>query len=201
MQWLLDCVLYGLKFKNPRFRRISINNVSTIGIHMDLYEILTLCVAVITASILVIQANLALKSIKADHERRKKQATFEFVQKIRPAWIEAKHAIEEKWGKEPLTSKELGEIDKEFELLNLVRNLLGLLEHLSVGMNSGVFDKDLLFRMSGSQLISIHKRLRGYIDRVQLQSPTAYIEYQALVNDFEERKRIRPETNGNIVNS
>jgi len=27
LQWLFDCVLYGLKFKNPRFRRISINNV------------------------------------------------------------------------------------------------------------------------------------------------------------------------------
>lgn len=168
---------------------------------MDNYEIFRIIFFGLTACILIVQAGLALKSIKADHERRKKQATFEFVQKIRPAWIEAKHAIESRWGNDPLTSNELEEINKDFELLKLVRNLLGLLEHLSVGMNSGVFDKDLLFRMSGSQLIGIHKRLRAYIDRVRLSAPAAYIEYSDLVKDFEERKRIKPETNGNIINS
>ena len=123
------------------------------------------------------------------------------MQKIRPAWIEAKHAIEEKWGDEPLTSKELLEIDSDFQLLKLVRNLLGQLEHLSVGMNSGVFDKDLLYRMSGSQLISIYHRLHTYIDRVQKSSPKAYIEYQDLVKSFEDRRRTKPDASGNIVNS
>lgn len=168
---------------------------------MTPYEILTLLIGTTTAGILLVQAGLALKSLKADHERRKKQATFEFVQKIRPAWIEAKHAIEEKWGDEPLTSKELLEIDSDFQLLKLVRNLLGQLEHLSVGMNSGVFDKDLLYRMSGSQLISIYHRLHTYIDRVQRSSPKAYIEYQDLVKSFEDRRRTKPDASGNIVNS
>ena len=168
---------------------------------MSTFEIITLILGGVTACILVIQVGLALKSIKADHERRKKQATFEFVQKIRPAWIEAKHALEGKWGDNPLSSSELIEIDKDFELLKLVRTLLGLLEHMSVGMNSSVFDKDLLFRMSGTQLINIHKRLRAYIDRVQQTTPTAYIEYQELVKNFEERKRMKPETQGNILNS
>jgi len=168
---------------------------------MTPYEILTLLIGTTTAGILLVQAGLALKSLKADHERRKKQATFEFVQKIRPAWLEAKHAIEEKWGDEPLTSKELLEIDSDFQLLKLVRNLLGQLEHLSVGMNSGVFDKDLLYRMSGSQLISIYHRLHTYIDRAQKSSPKAYIEYQDLVKSFEDRRRTRPGASGNIVNS
>ena len=100
---------------------------------MTLYETITLLIGTTTAGILLVQAGLALKSLKADHERRKKQATFEFVQKIRPAWIEAKHAIEEKWGDEPLTSKELLEIDSDFKLLKLIRNLLGQLEHLDPG--------------------------------------------------------------------
>ena len=168
---------------------------------MTLYETITLLIGTTTAGILLVQAGLALKSLKADHERRKKQATFEFVQKIRPAWIEAKHAIEEKWGDEPLTSKELLEIDSDFKLLKLIRNLLGQLEHLSVGMNSGVFDKDLLYRMSGSQLISIYHRLRTYIERVQKSSPSGYVEYQALVKSFEDRKRTKPDASGNIVNS
>lgn len=168
---------------------------------MTQYEAFTLLIGTTTAGILLVQAGLALRSVKADHERRKKQATFEFVQKIRPAWIEAKHAIEEKWGDEPLTSKELLEIDSDFQLLKLVRNLLGQLEHLSVGMNSGVFDKDLLYRMSGSQLIGIYHRLHTYIDRVQKNSPKAYVEYQDLVKSFEDRKRTKPDASGNIVNS
>lgn len=168
---------------------------------MTQYEAFTLLIGTTTAGILLVQAGLALRSVKADHERRKKQATFEFVQKIRPAWIEAKHAIEEKWGDEPLTSKELLEIDSDFQLLKLVRNLLGQLEHLSVGMNSGVFDKDLLYRMSGSQLIGIYHRLHTYIDRAQKNSPKAYVEYQDLVKSFEDRKRTKPDASGNIVNS
>jgi len=168
---------------------------------MNTFEIFSLIIGSVTACILIVQAGLALKSLKADHERRKKQATFEFVQRIRPAWLEARYALEERWGREPLTSKELEEIENDFHLMTTVRSLLGLLEHLSVGMNAGVFDKDLLYRMSGTQLINIHKRLRTYIDKIQKTHPTAYTEYQELVKDFEERKRIRPPTDGNIVNS
>lgn len=168
---------------------------------MSTYEIITISIATVSVFVLIAQVGLALKSLKADHERRKKQSTFEFVEQIRPAWIEAKHALEKRWGDNPLTSSDLEEIDKDFELLKKVRNLLGLLEHLSVAMNTGVFDKDLLFRMSGSQLIGINKRFHSYIDKIQQTSPTAYIEFQELVNGFEERKRVRPESRGNIINS
>ncbi len=168
---------------------------------MTLFEILTVIIGSLTACILLVQAGLALKAIKADHERRKKQATIEFVQKIRPAWLEAKNKLEERWGKNPLTSKELEEIDNDFQLQKVVNNLLGLLEHLSVGMNTGVYDKDLLFRMSGSFLIDIHNRFRSYIDQVQVRNPAAYIEYQNLVSDFEERKRTKPSTEGDIRHS
>ncbi len=168
---------------------------------MTPYQILTLLIGTITAVILLVQAGLALKSLKADHERRKKQATFEFVQKIRPAWIEARHIIEEKSGDKPLSSKELLEIDGNFQLLKLVRTLLGQLEHLSVGMNSRVFDKDLLYRMSGTELVTIYRRLDAYIKKAQNINPKAYIEYEDLVKVFEDRKRTKPDVSGNIVNS
>jgi hypothetical protein len=168
---------------------------------MTPYEQLTLMVATTTAGILIFQVWLALRTLVADHERRKKQATLEFVQQIRPVWLEAKHALEEKWGKDPLTSCELDEIDNDFQLLKLVRSLLGLLEHLSVGMNAGVFDKELLYRMSGSQLISIYQWLHTYIARAQKNIPTAYIEFQELVQHFEDKKRLRPSGVGSISNS
>ncbi|TVO60195.1 DUF4760 domain-containing protein [Spiribacter vilamensis] len=168
---------------------------------MTTFEIASLMIAVITAAVLVVQVGFALKALNADHGRRKKQATFEFVQKIRPAWLEARHERDERWGKAPLASKDLKEIENDFQLMSTIRSLLGILEHLSVGMNSGVFDKDLLYIMSGSQLISTHKRFRSYIDKIQQTRPTAYTEFGDLVRDFEERKRMRPITDGNIANS
>ena len=66
---------------------------------MSLFQYLSLGVASITAIILVVQAAIALKAIKADHERRKKQATIEFIQNVRPLWLESRHLIEGRWGK------------------------------------------------------------------------------------------------------
>lgn len=49
---------------------------------LTLFEVLTLIIGSVTACILVMQASIALKVLKADHERRKKQATVEYIQKL-----------------------------------------------------------------------------------------------------------------------
>lgn len=69
---------------------------------------------------------------------------------------------------------------------------------MSVGMNTGVFDKDLLYRMSSSYLIRIYRRLEPYVKHVQKNNSFAYIEFQEIISDFEERKRIKPDPRGNI---
>ena len=166
---------------------------------MTIFEISTLSLAVITAVILVLQIHIAIKSIQADHERRKKEATLDYIQKIRPAWADARFSVNQKWGWNTLNDEALSEIESNFELKKLVQNLLSLLEHLSVGMNADIFDKDLLFRMSGSLLIRIHNRFVPYIEKVQQEQPTAYVEYQYLAKEFEQRKSKKLESAGNIT--
>lgn len=168
---------------------------------MNIYEGIALIIALFTAFTLIVQTTIVFRTLKADHERRKKQATIEFVQRIRPMWLEARHLIEQRWGKESLNEKELKELDENYELMVIVRNMLGHFEHLSVGMNSGVYDKDLLFRTSGSFLINIHHRMSSYIDRARRNLPNAYIEFSDLVADYEERIRKKPSTKGNIIYS
>lgn len=72
---------------------------------------------------------------------------------------------------------------------------------MAVGMNTDIYDKDLLFRMSGSSIISIFDRFNTYITKCQQQNPNLYIEFQDLVNDFKERKRMKPSENGNMRHS
>jgi len=168
---------------------------------MTAFEISTLIIATATAGLLVWQVRVAVQSIKADHERRKKQATTEFMLHVRPLWHDQRRMIEKRWGDGVLTNKILDEIDKDHEAYELVRTLLGQLEHISVGVNSGVYDKDLLFRTSGSHLIGIYHRMHPYIMRAQSKLSTAYIEYVQLMREFEERKREKPLQDGNIEHS
>lgn len=165
---------------------------------MTFYEFGVLLISAVSAGLLLLQVRVAIVAVRADHERRKKQATLEFVHHVRPIWIETKHVLEEKWGNDPLTSKELVLIENDIKLRSVIRNALGSIEHMAVGMNSGVFDKDLLYRMSGTHLISFYDRLHGYIKQKRLLNTAAYTEYEALITDFRERKRNRPETQGDI---
>ena len=91
------------------------------------------------------------------------------------------------------------EMDGDFDMFSVVRNMLGHFEHLSVGMNAGVYDKDLLFRASGGFLINIHYRMKGYIDRSRNNNDTVYIEFSKMVAEFEDRKRKEPPKAGNIT--
>ncbi|MFQ3245113.1 MAG: hypothetical protein ACI9SP_001760 [Arenicella sp.] len=170
---------------------------------MSNFELTTTVIAFTTAIILVFQVRIALKSIKADHERRKKQATFDYVQKISSNWIDAQYILTKRWSgiTGPLGSDQIEELEKDIKLLKTVRVLLGSLEHLSVGVNAGVFDQEIIFRMSGSSIISINKKFTSYFEVIQKQQPTVYIEFQELAKAFEDRKRLRPGSKGNIVES
>lgn len=90
------------------------------------------------------------------------------------------------------------EINENHEIKSEIRELLGTLEHVSVGMNTGVFDKDLWYRMSATFLITLYSRLRAYIKHVQKDNPSTYIEFEGIVKEFEARKAKKPESTGNI---
>ncbi len=131
--------------------------------------------------VLASQVGVAGHSLRIDHDRRKKEATINCMLQVRPLWHQGRRVLDSKWGKGVLTESALTEIDDDFSSHEVVRTLLGHLELLSIGVHSGVYDLDLLNRMSGFHLCSMYDRLKPYIKRVQGKLPTAYIEFERLV--------------------
>jgi hypothetical protein len=167
---------------------------------MSIFETLSILLAIISVSALFWQIQVALHTMRADHERRKKQATIEFLMsQVRPLWTEGKRMLDAKWGTSVLSEDALNEIQEDSNAREIVTNLLGHLEYLSVGINAKIYDKDILYRASGTYLIRLFYRLRPYIKLAQRDLPTIYIEFEALIQDFEERKLVKPPKEGNIV--
>ena len=107
-------------------------------------------------------------------------------------------ALEKEFGTGQLTTENLIKIQQDIEIETKVLNLIGALEHMAIGMNTGVYDKDLLYRMSGSYLIMMYDRLKPYIEERQGKNKFAFIEYVDLVSNYKERKRIKPNELGTI---
>src|SRR5215208_4734108 len=134
---------------------------------MTTYEIATLILGIIGGAFVIIQIYVAVRAYKAEHERQKKQATIEYVKAIRPLYREAKIKVDQKFGDRTLSESDVEELEKDFDSKESLKNLLSILEHASVGMNAGVFDKDLWYRMSATFLIRIYRRFYAYIKKVQ----------------------------------
>ncbi len=148
----------------------------------------------------VLQIRMAVRSYLADHERRKKQATIEYVREVRPLYKKNREVIDLKYGSDVLSDADVAEIVKESgEIRENLKEILAQLEFLAVGVNTGVFDKDLWFRMSAAYIIRIYQRFHPYIKYVQKTNPFAFIEFEEIVLEFQERKRrVKAETKGNI---
>lgn len=163
-------------------------------------EMINMIVVPTSLIVIIIQLYLSYKIFKADHERRKKEATIEYINNVRQLWSKNRQDFDKKFGahSHSLTDEDVSNINNDKELKETVRGLLGLLEHISVGMNTGVYDKNLLFRMSGKYLIDLFDRFKPYIKESQKENPYSYIEFEELVVDFQERKRLRPDPRDNM---
>lgn len=146
----------------------------------------------------VYSINIQIKATKSDHDRRRKQATIEYLNLIRPIYKSLLADSEKTLGPDIITSAGLETILKNNELRNTVKDFLSTLEHLCVGANTAVFDKELLFRMSANYLTRMYYKFKPYIDYVQQTLPTAYIEYEGLVKEFEDKRKLRPSLIGNL---
>ncbi|WP_081864929.1 DUF4760 domain-containing protein [Chondromyces apiculatus] len=140
---------------------------------------------------------IAFWTLKADHERRKKQATIEYANQIREIWQKSKTIIEQALNKtvsrgSPISQKETTIIENTPELLTASMEILARLEHLAVGVNAGVFDASILYRMSGSHLIGIYDYMLEYI-KMTRETPDnefAYIEFGMLAEEFKRLKTV-----------
>jgi len=137
------------------------------------------------------------KTYKADHERRKKQATVEYINNIRNDYKVLNNKLIEKFSNHPIKMDGIDHLmEKDINLL------LSILEHLSVGINTGVYDFNILNRMTGSFLVSRYYQLHPYISKAQLKNPLSYIEFEQLCSRIEEiRKKKYHSNEGSIKHS
>jgi len=132
---------------------------------------------------------LQVQSLKKDHERRKKQATMEHIRTIRPMYVKLIRDSEKVFGKDILTQQNLQLVLNDNEKREPLKDFLSTIEHLAVGVNTGLFDIDIVSRMMGNYLIRMFNRYRPYIKEVQKTgNRTAYIEFENLVKELEKMK-------------
>ncbi len=163
---------------------------------MTNYQLITLALQALGFGALIYQAGIAIVSIKADHERRRKQATIE---QVGNEYRACRYALEDRFGTKSLTDEDIAKIQEDKEYEATIVRLLAVLEHIAVGVNTGIYDEEIVFRMSSTSMIGIFKRLEPYIRyRQRNYNEASYIEFNHLVKEFEGRKLINPSNKGNI---
>lgn len=81
-----------------------------------------------------------------------------------------------------------------------ISELLSTVEHMSVGVNVGVYDIHILERMSGSYMIKMFQRLHPYITHIReaKKNDNAYIEFEEVKLQLEALRRKPRNQRGNI---
>lgn len=131
---------------------------------------------------------------KAEQERRRAQATIDYVQQAHKEWLGNERALQERLGSTRLCSVLLEEIDKDPESKRLMQSMLWLMETLAVGVFSGVYDKRLLCRFAGSFIANVYDEYYPYIAEQQHKMPSSYMEFEALAEAFRSAKQCRLST-------
>ena len=128
-------------------------------------------------SVLVVQAFLINKTLKADHERRRKQATLEYINAVSERYKSALNEFNKRHGEDRFV--DLSDYTEEDKFL--VKSYLNEIENICTGVNCEVLDYYILKRMTAGNLKRNHSRFSQYIEAVQRNKPTTYTEYDAVV--------------------
>ncbi len=150
---------------------------------MTTFQALSLVIALATLSALWVQLFLIYRTFKADHERREKQATVEYVNRVRALYRPISNKIVAKFGEgkvinvDEIKPDDIGDI-KEF---------LSLVEHLAAGVNIGIFDLVIIERMSGSYFLNMRDKFMPYVKYVRTKrgNPRLYSEFETMCRDLE----------------
>lgn len=149
------------------------------------HELLSLIIAF--ATFIVYSATLVVISyqVRLDHERRRKQATIEHVEKIKSIYRENDHWLSQMHGdKVDLAKLSSDDVKK-------IKDMLSVVEHMSAGIMTGVFDFELLDRMSGAFLRRLYYRVEPLIENTRKAKNNAniYSDFQLLVDNINKHRK------------
>lgn len=161
---------------------------------MESLEIITnivssifICVGVAVA---IWQLREMKKGFKADHERRKKQATIEFYFSICKEYDKSLKIINEQFSNGEVIN--VNDFEKDKGLQNAMREYLTHIENLSVGINTGIYDIFVFERMSGVYTTKLFYRFREFIEHLRKNhNPVAYKDFEILVSKLKDLRAKR----------
>lgn len=145
-------------------------------------------IAIIAASIIFAQLLLMYIAYRAENERKRKQSTIEYINSIRTIYVPIRNKLNNLF---PGTNRVINLVELNEDLKLEIREILSTIEHLSVGINTGVYDFDIFFRMSASYFFNIFNKLRPYIQDIQRDQPTAFIEFEAICKKITKERETR----------
>jgi hypothetical protein len=151
---------------------------------MSDYEVLSVGLLAIAVSVGLWQAILAVRNQEKDHERQKKQTTIEYINTLRQEYRLLNSEIISSMGAGRIDKESYEKVSKDREMLGKLRNLLGLFEHLAVGVHADVFDFGIVDQMSGQYLCAVFDRWEYYIDKRQTRNKRAYEAFRRLVDQI-----------------
>lgn len=151
-------------------------------------EIVTCIILFVTAVIAIIQLILNRKVAKLDLDRRKKEATIAFTHEILELVSDLRQLITDEYNREPIKYSEYQSND---EMKQVITKYLNIMERISVGINSGVYDIDIYSRICGRTTIIYWDQLSHVIEekRKDLHRDTLFIEYEQLVTKLKEMNK------------
>lgn len=160
------------------------------------FEFWSTVIALLGLGAIFVQLRSNHRAIIKDHDRRRMQATLEYMNAVWPKWTVSRRSIQDKLGTGAITdeqSKAIWEDKENLGMRNLLRDVLNPLEHLSVGIAAGVFDEDIFYQMSATSFIKAYEVLRRYITFVQSSQQSAYANFVVLAKRFKTRRSEAPQ--------
>ncbi|TQM93767.1 DUF4760 domain-containing protein [Roseinatronobacter monicus] len=154
-------------------------------------------IQVLVLLVLVFQAFLINKTLRADHERRKKQSTFEFINSVSDRYKNALNDFNKRHGMDKMVDIS----DYTEEDILIIRSYLSEMERICAGVNAGVFDYDILRRMMSGGLMKNHNRFSQYIAQAQSRRATLYSEFDTVVARLRQDESPTEHRRGDIQHS
>lgn len=156
---------------------------------MKTYEILSLLLGAATLLVLWLQLFMIFRTFKADHERRKKQATIDYVNQIRNIYRPIDKKIRNKFGEGRVINTDEIEPDDIAD----IKECLSTVEHLAAGVNIGIFDLLIIEKISGSYFLNMRERFGPYIKNVRLKkgNPCLYVELEIMCRGIDKIREKR----------
>jgi uncharacterized membrane protein YhiD involved in acid resistance len=160
-------------------------------------QLAAIVISIFTLVGLLLQVHIQWRTMHADHERRKKQATIEYVNQTRAVYRPISRKLVQKFGENTVIN--IDQIDEETK--EDITAFLSIVEHLAVGINTKVYDLQILERMSGAYFMRMFHNLQPYINETRRirGRPNVYCEFESMVEDIKEiRGEIRKNHKGNL---